>query len=155
MVKNGVMTGVIKGIKLPVEDREQVMDQFADDTSLTLLGEEESVLATISTTYTFCKGSGLVLNWDKSCRYWQFQDPQGRPPWTSHLRMKWAETGDVSKLLGSLFGLSLDSKSVDDFLLDRVQKKLAFWCTAKINTTGRVVIVNHVLLSALFFFIAI
>jgi len=39
--------------------------------------------------------------------------------------------------------------------VDRINKKLEFWCTAKINTTGRTVVVNHVLLSALFFFIAI
>jgi len=57
--------------------------------------------------------------------------------------------------MGSLFGLSLTSGDVDAFLLEKIKKKLSFWCTAKINTIGRIVIVNHVVLSALFFFIAI
>jgi len=38
MFKEGVSHSLIKGIRLPVEDRQQVMAQCADDTSLTLLG---------------------------------------------------------------------------------------------------------------------
>jgi len=70
MVKSGVQKGDIKGIALPIEDQQQVMAQYADDMSLTLLEEEGSVTNTIATLDSFCRGSSLVLNWNKSCGYW-------------------------------------------------------------------------------------
>jgi len=62
--------------------------QYADDASLIVLGEELSMTTAISTLETFCTGSGLVMNWDKSSGYWQSSDPQGRPPWTHQLNLK-------------------------------------------------------------------
>jgi len=109
MVKLGVVEGHIKGIKLPLEDRQQVLAQFADDTSFTLLGEERPVKYLINTLDTFCEGSGLVLNWDKSCGYWWTRGGGGRPNWTNELHISWANEGDISKLLGSIFGLSLST----------------------------------------------
>jgi hypothetical protein len=72
MMKEEVRSGRIQGIKLPVEDRQQVIEQYADNTSLTLLGVETSVRACIDTLQIFCMGCGLVLNWGKSCGYWKF-----------------------------------------------------------------------------------
>jgi hypothetical protein len=69
MIKIGVVEERIKGITLPVEGRQQVLAQYADDTSLTLLGEERPTREAIYTIQTFCMGCGLVLNWDKSCAY--------------------------------------------------------------------------------------
>lgn len=107
MVKTEVVGEVIKGIKLPVEDKQQVMAQYANDTSMTLLDEEGSVKAMISTIDRFCTGSGLLFNWDKSLGYWHSEDPQGQPQWTNQLRISWAAEGNMGKLLGLIFGLSL------------------------------------------------
>lgn len=126
MVKEGVAKGVIKGIQLPGEDHQQVMAQFADDTSMSLLDEESSVMAMIATLEEFCAGLGLVLNWEKSSGYWYSKILGGRPPWTNQLNIKWAAAGNIRKLLGSVFGLSLSSGDVDEFLIERIQKKLNF-----------------------------
>jgi hypothetical protein len=69
MIKMEVEAGIVKGIKLLVEDRQQVIAQYADDTSLTLLGEEEPVRRLISTLETFYVSSGLILNCNKSYGY--------------------------------------------------------------------------------------
>ena len=67
----------------------------------------------------------------------------------------WARGDEVSKLLGTPFGMTLSSGDVDKFLLDRVNKKLEYWCKRKHNVMGRVVIVNSVLLSSTIYFVSI
>ena len=61
----------------------------------------------------------------------------------------------MSKLLGAPFGLSLATKDVDSFLLDKLSKKLVQWSTTKLNPTGRNIVANSVLLSSTFFFLSI
>ena len=123
MVKRGVKLGDIKGIKLP-GNREQITDQYANDTSFTLADEEEPVRNLIHTLNTFCLASGLVLNWQKSCAYWK--RAVIHPGWTDLLGVVWARGDEVSKLLGTPFGMSITSGDVDKFLLDRVTKKLDY-----------------------------
>lgn len=100
----------------------------------------------------FCLASGLVINWTKSSGHWKSHDFLFRPAWTSHLGITWADDDEVGKLLGAPFGLSGD---VDTFLYEKIAKKLNHWSTKKINPTRRAVVVNSVLLSAMFFFISI
>ena len=69
--------------------------------------------------------------------------------------MVWARSEEVSKLLGTPFGMSLASSNVDKFLLDMINKKLGFWCKLKHNAMGRAIIVNSVLLSSTIFFVSI
>ena len=62
MVKKEVTAGTVKGIQLPFGDSQQVIAQYANDTSMTLLGEEELVKRLILTLETFCSSSGLIIN---------------------------------------------------------------------------------------------
>jgi hypothetical protein len=64
----------------------------------------------------------------------------------------WVDNEDISKLLGTAFGLSITAGDVDSFLLDRVNRSLQYWSTTKVNATGRGTIVNGVLLSSTYFF---
>jgi hypothetical protein len=156
MVKLGVAEGRLKGITLPMEGRQQVLAQYADDTSLTLLGEEGPTREAIATLQTFCEGCGLILNWDKSCAYWKTRNGDPRPPWTEYLGVTWVDDrDDIRKLLGTPFGLSLTSHNVDEFLQERVSQSLRYWCTTKVNSTGRSIVVNKILISSIHFFISI
>jgi hypothetical protein len=85
MLKKEVAARTVKGIQLPMAGRQQVIAQYADDTSLTLLGEEIPIQGAINTLEIFCLGSGLVLNWAKSCGYWKKADGSPRPAWTDWL----------------------------------------------------------------------
>lgn len=152
MVKAGMSAGVIKGISLLSGTRQQVIAQYADDTFFTLFGAKGSVRATIDLLGCFCRGSGLVLNWNKSCGYWSLRGGGGRTPWTNLLNVIWVDGDEVSKLLGTPFGMRLSTLSVDKFLQDRSSKMLQYWCTATINSTRRGVIVNIVLLASVMYF---
>ena len=53
-----------------------------------------------------------------------------------------AENDEVSKLLGTAFGLSLATGDTDEFLLNRIIKFLGYWSSTKINSIGRGTMVN-------------
>jgi hypothetical protein len=79
----------------------------------------------IYTLETFCMASGLVLNWQKSSGHWKSRMEPIRPLWTNHLGVTWIEEEDISKLLGAPFGMSLSSRDVNEFLYEKIQKKLS------------------------------
>ena len=155
MVSQEMREGRVQGICLPFEGRQQIIAQYADDTSFTLLGDEEKVRYLVYLLETFCLATGLVLNWSKSCGYWKQKGNVDWPLWTDRLGITWADEEGVSKLLGAPFGLSLTTKDVDAFLFDKLAKKLIHWSTIRINPTGRSVVANSVLLSSTFFFLSI
>jgi hypothetical protein len=61
----------------------------------------------------------------------------------------------VSKLLGTPFGLELTLGDINEFLLERIQKKLTHLTAIRANPTRRAVIVNSILLGACYFFLSI
>jgi hypothetical protein len=61
--------GQIEGLELPRIGVQQTILQYADDTSLSLRGEEHIVKNTITMFNTFNSRVGLTLNWDKSMAY--------------------------------------------------------------------------------------
>jgi hypothetical protein len=67
----------------------------------------------------------------------------------------WADIEDVSKLLEATFRMVLKLEDVDQFLMDQTRKSLKYWCPTKINSTRRMTVVNGVLFSVLYFFLAI
>lgn len=153
MIKVESVRNNIKGIRLPGNELQQTLAQYADDTSFTLLGEELPVRNMISLLDVFCRATGLLINWTKSSGYWKYSTNNERPPWTNDLGITWANNADVSKLLGAPFGMTLKSKGIDDYLVNRVSKNLKQWSSIKLNPTGRSIIANHVLLSVPLFFL--
>jgi hypothetical protein len=153
--KKEAAKGWIKGIQLPDSLASQIIVQFVDDTSMTIKGEEELVQNTVSTLVLFCSGSGLMLNVEKSTAYWPEPGGGPRPEWTERVGFQWATAQDVSTLLGTPFELSISSEEVDNFLLDRMDKKLSYWAGCKLNLTRQTVIGNTVLLLAMLYFLAI
>jgi hypothetical protein len=59
------------------------------------------------------------------------------------------------KITFTPFGLSLKSQSVYKFMKERVNKSLRYWCTTKVNSTGKSIIANKILMSSMFFFMSI
>jgi hypothetical protein len=100
MIKTEVAVGVVKEIKLPGGTRQQVIAQYANDTSSTLLGEEESLRCLIYILETFCLSFGLVLNWNKSSGYWKSANGNPRPRWTNFMHITWAENNEVRNSWG-------------------------------------------------------
>jgi hypothetical protein len=61
---------------------QQVIAQFADDTSLSIRAEQQSVVSTISTLSLFSQAFGLIINEEKSAAYWWHPKERNRPLWT-------------------------------------------------------------------------
>lgn len=51
--------------------------------------------------------------------------------------------------------MQLTTKDVDTFIHERVDKRLTYWSNTKINSTGRGIVVNHILLSSTYYFASI
>jgi hypothetical protein len=47
--------------------------------------------------------------------YWQSSQP--RPDWLDDMEWRWAQEGEVSKLLDTPFGLDIFTQEIDKFLL--------------------------------------
>jgi hypothetical protein len=58
--------GKIKGMKLPRSQVQQLMLQFADDTSFTIRVEKDTVTFLVQILHTFSLASGLLINWSES-----------------------------------------------------------------------------------------
>jgi hypothetical protein len=65
-IKREVHRGRICGINLPGVAEQQTIAQYADDTSLSIRGEEAPVHATMDTLHKFSYASGLIINEHKS-----------------------------------------------------------------------------------------
>jgi hypothetical protein len=57
------------------------------------------------------------------------------------------------KFLGVPFGIDLDMQDIDSFISNKVTKKMYYWTSIFLCLTTRVVMVNSVLLSTLWFFL--
>jgi hypothetical protein len=112
-IQQGVRQGRIRGIELPGAFEPQTIAQYADDTSLSIRGEEVHVQAAADTLQHFSRASGLIINESKSAAYFWAPQVNTCPLWTHRFRWQWAETHDVSKLLGAPFGLSLSTQDAD------------------------------------------
>jgi hypothetical protein len=154
-IKREASRGTIRGIDLAGVPEAQLIAQYADDTSLSIRGAECYVQATADLLRHFSIASGLVINEAKSSAYLWLPHSANRPHWTRQFGWQWAEAGDVSKLLGAPFGLTLSTQDVDSFLVDKIEAKLKYWATTKLNFAGREVIVNGVLISSLLYFLGI
>lgn len=85
MVMKEATLGKVQGIKLLFPGHQQILAQYTEDTSFTLVGEETKVRNLIQTLNTFCLATGLVLNWSKSNGYWKSNRLIDRPSWTDGL----------------------------------------------------------------------
>jgi hypothetical protein len=145
--------GRLKGIQLPDSHKQQFIGQFANDTSFTLRATQPNATNLVRTLENFKAVAGLEINWNKSHAYWHadFQPPL----WTNNLRWQWAAPCSISKLLGTVFGVDLDTGNIDEFLMQKIRKKLCYWTTTHLSLSGRVTIINQVLLATLWYFITI
>ncbi|KAG0623283.1 hypothetical protein M758_3G162400 [Ceratodon purpureus] len=144
---HGTAQGTLRGIRLPDGHTQQVLTQYADDATFSVYGTEQYLRAASDLLHNFRLASGLVLNRGKCAIYWYSRPPP--PPWLSSFGCSIAPPQALSKLLGTPFGISLNTVDVDEFLAAKVSKKLRYWTTIHLSLAGRAVIVNSVLLSTL------
>ena len=148
IIKKAVAEGRLRGIYLPGGRKQQCISQYADDSSFMVRGEKKDVDELVRLLTIFSKASGMEINWDKSSAYW-FDKFTHKPVWLQGYDWQWAEEGDLSKLLGTPFGLKLNTPDIDQFLYNKISKILDYWSCRKLSLAGIIVICNQVLLSTL------
>lgn len=87
----------------------------------------------------FNEASSREINWENLCAYW-FDKFTHKVLWLANHTWKQMEEGDLSKFLGTMFGLNLNVTNVDHFLFSKLSKILEYWSTMKLSVVGRVVI---------------
>ena len=115
MVKREVESKIIKGTRLSIGNKQQIILQYADDTSFTV-AIEESMRILVYMINSFCLASSLELNWTKSNAFWKSVVENPKPSWIELIDVTWADDDDVEKLLGSVFGMNLCAQDADKFL---------------------------------------
>lgn len=73
----------------------------------------------------------------------------------SWVQRKWVIQGDISKLLWTTFALHLNLQYVDNHMINKVKRKPTYWNTMYFPLAGWILIVNHVLIPPLWYFIAL
>lgn len=68
-------------------------------------GNKQYVDELVRILKVFSEALGMEINWKKSCAYW-FDKFTHKLEWLVGYNWKWAEEGDLSKLLITPFGLN-------------------------------------------------
>lgn len=142
-----VAFGRLRGITLPDGTTQHTLSQFADDTTFALQGSRHNLKEASTLLEDFGQAIGLRLNRGKYALYWF--GTTCLPQWVNSFGCQIAAPGELSKLLGTPFGISVESVDVDAFLATKITAKLKFWTTTQLSFAGRSVIVNSILLSTL------
>jgi hypothetical protein len=62
--------GNIKGLTFPNRNKQQILNQYVDDATLTIKVEQKYVEKIIETLDIFQNTFNLEINWFKSCAFW-------------------------------------------------------------------------------------
>jgi hypothetical protein len=63
--------------------------------------------------------------------------------WVESLRWKWAKEKILFKLLDISFGLNLDVVDVESFVIDKIKKKLSYWCFFHLSLVRRTIVLTY------------
>lgn len=146
-------SGNLRGITLPDGVTQQTLSQFADHTTYSIRGTERYLGAVSTLLDDFGLATGLKINRGKCVLYWY--GPGVPPQWLGSFGCAIAVLGALSKLLGTPFGITLETANVDEFLANKISKKLQYWTTIHLSMAARTIIVNSVLLSTLWYFLSL
>ena len=139
----------IKGIV--INDIENKITQYADDSEILLNGDRKSFEETFRTIETFSKASGLKLNVNKTNAVWLGSRQNSPIRFMPHLDVRWNPVR--FKILGIWFTNDL----VDCFELNyndkflEIRKLYLIWLKRNLTPLGRIAILKSLILSKLIF----
>ncbi len=129
---------------------EDLLDsEFADDTAMYVHGTMANLKRVQAMLERFCLGSGARLNWSKTVAFWVSENPL--PSWLPHPGFRWIPEGVAIRYLGCQVGINILPELQISPVLHSIRKKLMYWSTKQLSLAGRIVIVNQVLLSSMWY----
>ena len=139
----------IKGVC--VDNKEYLISQYADDTSITLDGSELSLRSTLKLLKFFAKVSGLRVNIEKTKAVWFGSKTDITESIQTDENLFWS--CDTFRFLGVSFHTNLDrmvSQNYDNKLKE-IKKLLEIWSRRNLTPYGRVTVLKTLAVSKLTF----
>ena len=126
--------------------------EFADDTTLYVVGDDKNLCNVQNVIHDFYDASGAIINWHKSVGFWVGKSVT--PTWCPDVGFRWVPKGFPVRYLGCQVGINLPLKAHIQPLLISLRKKLIFWSSKSLSLAGRLVISNQVLLSSMWYILS-
>ena len=136
---------IIKGIK--INNKENLLSQFADDTTICLDGSESSFEEAVRILLLFSKISGLKINFGKSHAVWIGSRKNCGVRYTRDKNFIW-DPG-IFKILGIIFSTDIDNIVNLNFgdKLKEIKKNIRSWNRRQLTPFGRITVIKTLLLS--------
>ena len=143
MIKNNDQ---IKGIRM--NNNVNLLSQFADDTTLSLDGTEESLTQAIDTITRFSTYSGLKVNEQKSMIIWIGSRKGSQIRYLRDRNFVW-EPGDIFKIVGIKFSTNLETITRINYenKIDEIKQLLNKWKKRNISPIGKIAIIKCMIMS--------
>ena len=135
----------IKGIK--IGDTEIKLSQYADDTTIFLSEDKNSLRSVLDVLRWFNKISGLAINKDKTKVIKIGVSRDRRIPWEGQFGLKWTHSFEVLGIQYDVFNLRDITEINLELKIVKIKKLIRTWSTRKLSPYGKVVIVKSLLLS--------
>ena len=135
----------IKGIK--INGIEYIVSQYADDTSLTLDGSQESLLHTMIILKFYGRISGLNINTDKTKVIWFGSRKNSQVILCPEYNLSWENSSFT--VLGVKFSTDLSDIANQNYNLkiEETKKLFACWSKRMISPIGKLVVIKSLALS--------
>ena len=135
----------IKGIM--IGDIESKLSQYADDTTLFLKDDKDTLRCVIDVLRWFDKISGLAINRDKTKVIKIGAARDRRISWEGQFGLNWTHTFEVLGIEYDVFKLSEITELNLNSKIVKIKKLIRTWSTRKLTPYGKVTIVKSLLLS--------
>ena len=136
----------IKGI--PIRNKINLLTQFADDTTLSLDGSEQSLKEALNTITEFSLWSGLKINESKTMIIWIGSMKGNNTKYLRDRNYIW-DPGTSFKIVGIYFSTNIDSipKLNYDSKLLEMRKIIHKWKKRQITPFGKIAIIKSLVIS--------
>ena len=135
----------IKGIK--IGETEIKLSQYADDTTIFLDKDKNSLKCVMDVLRWFNKLSGLAINKDKTKVIKIGATRDRKIPWEGQFGLNWTHTFEVLGIYYDVFRLSDLTEINLDFKIEKIKKLIRTWSSRQLTPYGKVTIVKSLLLS--------
>ena len=89
------------------------------------------------------------MNWSKTTGFWVGES--SIPEWCPHPEFRWIPEGTTLRYLGCQVGINVSPEAQIVPLLNCIRRKFIYWSTKSLSFAGRVIVVNQVLLSTMWY----
>ena len=136
----------IRGIKM--NNNTNLLSQFADDTTLSLDGTEESLTQAIETISKFGSYSGLKMNEQKTMIIWIGSMKGSNVRYLRDRNFVW-DPGTAFKIVGIKFSTNIETITKINYegKLDEIKFKLNKWKKRNLTPIGKIAIIKTLIIS--------